>query len=169
MRRVVQLRVTRRWAPARIAVRLGTGPSTVGRVLARYSVPRLSDLDRASGRVVRRYERDHPGALIHVDVKKLGRIPDGGGHRTLGRAGGHTNRARAGGGSGYGDSRLELVLNGTLNKYVVFNMTSPNANRATSKLKVRQAVAYPLNKKGIGRVYGGPKIARTANTASGPT
>lgn len=50
-------------------------------MLARYRAPRLAHLDRATGRCVRRYERGHPGALVHVDVKKLGAIPDGGGYR----------------------------------------------------------------------------------------
>jgi len=61
-------------------------PSTVHKVLARYGLARLTWLDRATGRVVRRYEHEHPGDLVHVDIKKLGRIPDGGGHRVLGRA-----------------------------------------------------------------------------------
>jgi transposase InsO family protein len=43
-------------------------------------------MDRPTGRVIRRYERDAPGELIHIDVKKLGRIPPGGGHRVLGRS-----------------------------------------------------------------------------------
>lgn len=55
-------------------------------------MPRLADVDRVTGEVRRRgpvtpvrYERDRPGELIHVDVKKVARIPDGGGHRALGR------------------------------------------------------------------------------------
>ncbi|MFL1433183.1 MULTISPECIES: DDE-type integrase/transposase/recombinase, partial [unclassified Nocardiopsis] len=52
--------------------------------------------DRATGRVVRRYERERPGELVHVDIKKLGNIPDGGGHKMLGRARGRKNRSRAG-------------------------------------------------------------------------
>ena len=56
---------------------------------------RLAWLDRATGRVVRRYEHDQPGDLVHVDVKKLGRIPDGGGHKKLGRAAGETNTGAA--------------------------------------------------------------------------
>jgi transposase InsO family protein len=55
---------------------------------------RLDWLDRATGRVVRRYEHDHPGDLVHVDVKKLGRIPDGGGHKMMGRAAGERNTRR---------------------------------------------------------------------------
>jgi transposase InsO family protein len=91
-RRIVGLRVSGRLGPARIAFRLGLNPSTVHRVLARYRCPPLAHLDRASGRVVRRYERATPGELVHVDIKKLGNIPDGGGWRVAGRAQGEKNR-----------------------------------------------------------------------------
>ena len=85
-RRIIKVRVIRRWGPARIGFLLGLHPSTVHRVLARFGLARLSWLDRPTGRVVRRYERDAPGDLVHLDVKKLGRIPDGGGWRIHGRA-----------------------------------------------------------------------------------
>jgi transposase InsO family protein len=84
-RRIIKVRVIRRWGPARIGFLLGLHPSTVHRVLSRYGLARLSWLDRATGRVVRRYEHAAPGDLVHVDVKKLGRIPDGGGWRVHGR------------------------------------------------------------------------------------
>jgi len=93
-RRILGLRVARRWGPARIAGHLGLVASTVHRVLARHRVARLGHLDRATGRVIRRYERATPGELVHVDIKKLGNIPDGGGHRVTDRATGHRNRAR---------------------------------------------------------------------------
>jgi hypothetical protein len=64
-------------------------------VLRRYGMSRLARMDRVSGVVVR-YQREHPGELVHLDVKKLGRIPDGGGHRIHGRA-----AARRGRGIGY--------------------------------------------------------------------
>ncbi|MBA5221225.1 IS481 family transposase, partial [Streptomyces griseoaurantiacus] len=86
----------RRWGPARIAYLLGLNPATVHRVLTRYRLARLTHLDRATGRVIRRYERDRPGELVHVDIKKLGNIPDGGGHKTLGRQAGRKTRAGAG-------------------------------------------------------------------------
>jgi transposase InsO family protein len=93
-RRIIKLRVARRWGPARIGYHLGMHPSTVHRVLSRYRLARLAWLDRATGRVVRRYERQRPGELVHVDVKKLGKIPNGGGWRMLGRAEGKRNRHR---------------------------------------------------------------------------
>ena len=81
---VLRLRRGRRLGPARIGGILQLAPSTVGRVLARHGEPRLSWLDRPTGQVIRRYERDRPGELVHVDVKKLGRLRDGGGWRMLG-------------------------------------------------------------------------------------
>ena len=96
-RRIVGLRVSRRLGPARIAYRLGMHPSTVHAVLARYGCPPLAHLDRAAGVAVRRYERDRPGELVHVDVKKLGNIPDGGGWRTAGRAQGKRHRKQTAG------------------------------------------------------------------------
>jgi transposase InsO family protein len=92
-RRILGLRVTRRWGPARIAFHLKLAISTVGRVLRRFGAPPLSFTDPATGTRIRtsrpapvRYEREKPGELVHMDVKKLGRIPDGGGHRVHGRA-----------------------------------------------------------------------------------
>jgi hypothetical protein len=90
-RRIIKVRVIRRWGPARIAYLLGLSPSTVHRVLVRYRCARLAHLDRATARPVRRYEHDGPGDLVHVDIKKLGNIPDGGGHRVTGRAVGLQN------------------------------------------------------------------------------
>jgi transposase InsO family protein len=91
-RRIIAIRVNRRWGPARIGFLLGIHPSTVHRVLSRFGLARLSWLDRATGRVIRRYEHHSPGDLVHVDIKKLGRIPNGGGHRTVGRAAGNRNK-----------------------------------------------------------------------------
>ncbi|MEV3934341.1 IS481 family transposase, partial [Streptomyces sp. NPDC049944] len=90
-RRIIKVRVLRRWGPARIAYLLGLNPSTVHRVLTRYGLARLSHLDRATARPIRRYEHPAPGDLVHVDIKKLGNIPDGGGHRIHGRAAGTRN------------------------------------------------------------------------------
>jgi transposase InsO family protein len=98
-RRVLHLRRKRGWGPARIAHRLGLRPSTVHRVLRRAGEPRLNEVDLATRRRLRagvqRYERDRPGELVHVDIKKLGRIPDGGGHRVHGRATGTRNSRRS--------------------------------------------------------------------------
>ncbi len=84
--RVCELRRARRWGPHRIAWALGMPRSTVERVLRRRGLRRLDAIDGPTRRIVRRYERDRPGELLHVDVKKLGRIPPGGGWRVHGRS-----------------------------------------------------------------------------------
>ena len=71
--------------PHRLGPMLGHPRSTVYGVLRRHGCSRISDTDRST-RIPIRYERERPGELLHVDVKKLGRIPPGGGHRVLGRA-----------------------------------------------------------------------------------
>ncbi|MFD0070634.1 IS481 family transposase [Streptomyces sp. NPDC127574] len=93
---VCELRRSRKLGPARIGPMLGMPASTVHRVLVRHGLNRLAFMDRPTGQVIRRYERDQPGELVHVDVKKLGRIPDGGGHRVLGRQAGRTTRKSMG-------------------------------------------------------------------------
>ncbi|CAQ00553.1 IS481 family transposase [Clavibacter sepedonicus] len=100
-RRIIALRFTRRWGPHRISYHLRIPRSTVERVLRRYRMPLLTHLDSATGLPVRRsparrYEHSSPGDLVHVDIKKLGRIPDGGGHRVLGRQAGRKNNPRTG-------------------------------------------------------------------------
>jgi transposase InsO family protein len=76
---------------------LGIPARTVSRILRRHDVPRLAECDPMTGDVIRsskttavRYEKDQPGELVHMDVKKIGRIPDGGGWRAHGREMGST-------------------------------------------------------------------------------
>jgi transposase InsO family protein len=95
VRRVLAARRRRRQGPHRLGYHLGMPRSTVYGVLRRHGLSRLVHSDRTSGAVVR-YQRERPGELVHLDVKKLGRIPDGGGHRAHGRA-----RAARGRGIGY--------------------------------------------------------------------
>jgi transposase InsO family protein len=92
VRKIVHLRWKQRLGPVEIGDRLGLPSSTVHAVLVRCRLNRLSHIDRATGEPIRRYEHDRPGDLIHVDVKKLGNVPDGGGWRYLGRKQGKQNR-----------------------------------------------------------------------------
>ena len=85
-RRIVWLRTKRGLGPARIAGIVNMPASTVHQVLVRHGLNRLDCLDRATRMPIRRYEMTQPGELVHVDVKKLGRIPKGGGWRAHGRA-----------------------------------------------------------------------------------
>lgn len=90
---IVKARWRRRLGPAQIAGELGMPASTVHAVLVRCRINRLSRIDRVTGEPIRRYEHDHPGALIHVDVTKFGNIPDGGGWRFVGKQQGDRNKA----------------------------------------------------------------------------
>ncbi|MXG88924.1 IS481 family transposase, partial [Nocardioides sp. YIM 123512] len=65
--------------------------STVHAVLVRCRLNRLTHLDRVTGEPIRRYEHAYPGSMLHVDVKKLGRVPDGGGWRYVGKQQGTKN------------------------------------------------------------------------------
>ena len=93
VRKIVHLRWKQRLGPVEIGDRLEMASSTVHAVLVRCRLNRLTHIDRVTGEPIRRYEHEHPGDLIHVDVKKLGRVPDGGGWRFVGRQQGYTNRA----------------------------------------------------------------------------
>lgn len=93
--RVVELRRRERLGPDELGHRLGVPARTVSRVLVRHRMPPLSMLDPITGKVIHaskvtaiRYEHPSPGSLVHMDVKKLGRIPDGGGWKALGRGAG---------------------------------------------------------------------------------
>lgn len=92
MRRIVNLRWRHRLSPLAIGSRLSMPASTVHAVLVRCRLNRLSHIDIRTGEPIRRYEHDRPGSLIHVDVKKLGNIPTGGGWRFVGRSQGKKNR-----------------------------------------------------------------------------
>ena len=101
-RRIVELRKRERRGPDWIGAELGVPARTVSRVIARHGLPRLEQLDPMTGEVIRsskatavRYERDNPGELVHMDVKKIGRIPDGGGWRAHGRGAGSIQRDRS--------------------------------------------------------------------------
>jgi transposase-like protein len=91
--RILQARRIHRRGADWLGAELGVAASTVGRVIRRHAMPLLGDLDALTGTPIRRgpmtrvrYERAHAGELIHIDVKKLGRIRDGGGWRARGRA-----------------------------------------------------------------------------------
>ena len=93
MRKIVRLRWRQRLGPVQIAGRLGVPASTAHAVLVRCRINRLGNIDRVTGEPIRRYERERPGELIHVDVTKFGNIPDGGGWRFVGKQQGYRNRA----------------------------------------------------------------------------
>ena len=134
VQRIVAARLTWRWGPDRLGPLLGQPPSTVGAVLRRSGLPRLADIDRPTGLPVRRYEVCHPGALVHQDHKKLGRIPDGGGHRALGRAvGPHSH------GPGLGYDHFEVIVDDRSRRSVVVHV--PDETGASAAAGLTQALA----------------------------
>jgi transposase InsO family protein len=91
--RVLTARVEHRDGPDVLGPRVGVPARTVSRILRRHGMPYLRECDPMTGEVIRsskttavRYEREKAGELVHMDVKKLGKIPDGGGWRARGRA-----------------------------------------------------------------------------------
>lgn len=99
---VLALRARERRGQDWIGPELGVPARTVSRILRRHQVPYLRELDPLTGALIRasksttvRYERDRPGELVHMDVKKIGRIPDGGGWRAHGRANRERSRDRS--------------------------------------------------------------------------
>jgi transposase InsO family protein len=98
---VVAARVEHRRGQDWLGPELGVAPRTVNRILRRHDMPALAELDPLTGTLIRasktttvRYERARPGELVHMDVKKIGRIPDGGGWRVHGRAASSTSQRR---------------------------------------------------------------------------
>ena len=96
--RIVAARVEYRRGQDWLGPELGLAARTVSRVLRRHQLPYLHELDPITGAIIRaskvtgiRYEHDHPGSLVHTDVKKLGRIPEGGGWKLHGREAGDTS------------------------------------------------------------------------------
>jgi transposase InsO family protein len=112
--RIVVTRLRERRGPDWIGAELGVPARTVSRVIARHGLPQLCQLDSITGELLRasratavRYERERPGELVHMDVKKLGRIPDGGGWRVLGRGKGDNRDRRHGTGFDYVHSLVD--------------------------------------------------------------
>jgi transposase InsO family protein len=100
--RIVEFRRRERRGPDWIGAELGVPVRTVSRVIARRGLPHLARLDPMTGEVIRsskstavRYERERPGELVHMDVKKLGKIPDGGGWKAHGRENREATRDRS--------------------------------------------------------------------------
>jgi transposase InsO family protein len=150
VRKIVHLRWKQRLGPVEIGHRLGMPASTVHAVLVRCRINRLTHIDRATGEPIRRYEHDHPGDLLHVDVKKLGKVPDGGGWRYVGRQQGGRNRSATVARTGAARSKNHEPLVGTCYLHTVIDDHSRVAyveahddeTAATATAVLRNAVAW---------------------------
>lgn len=130
---ILAARATWRYGPDRLGPLLGRPASTVHRVLARRGVSRLRDADRVTTAPVR-YVACHPGALIHQDHKKLGRIPDGGGWHVLGRL-----RAPHHGHSNAGYEHLEVLIDDASRYAVIVPVADETARSAVAALELAAA------------------------------
>jgi transposase len=149
VRKIVHQRWKHKLGPVAIGANLGLAASTVHAVLVRCGLSRLSHLDRVTGEPVRRYEHPHPGAMLHVDVKKLGNIPDGGGWRYLGRQQGRKHRgatARRTGQRGFaGDAKVGTAYVHTVlddNSRVAYAETHDDETSITAIGVLRRAVSW---------------------------
>ena len=150
VRKIVHLRWKQRLGPVEIGDRLQVPSSTVHAVLTRCRLNRLTYLDRATGEPIRRYEHEHPGDLLHQDVKKLGKVPDGGGWRYVGREQGERNRAATAARTGAPKSKYRQPLIGTCYLHTVIDDHSRVAyveahddeTKETAALVLRNAVAW---------------------------
>ena len=131
VRRILVARRRLRVGPHRLGPILGHPRSTVYGVLRRHGQSRLAHADRLTGAPVR-YVRERPGELIHVDVKRLGRVPPGGGHRILGE--GARNQLRV------GYDYLHVAVDDA--SRVAYVAVRPDEQAASTVSFVREAVAF---------------------------
>jgi len=130
---ILAARATWRYGPDRLGPLLGRPPSTVHRVLVRRGLSRLRDADQVTTAPVR-YVACHPGALVHQDHKKLGRIPDGGGWRGRGHADApHHHHSRA------GYEHLEVVIDDASRLAVVVPVPDESGSSAAHALEIAAA------------------------------
>jgi len=151
---IVAVRRAQRIGPDGISAQVGVPARTVSRVLARHGVPYLGACDPMTGEVIRaskttavRYERSRPGELVHMDVKKLGRIPDGGGWRAHGRIDVPDPKRRSGNGFDYVHSLVDD------HSRLAYSEILPDEKGATCAGFLRRAAAHF-------RTYGITRIER---------
>jgi len=128
---ILRARVETGYGPHRLAYATGHPRSTIGDVLRRAGMSRLDHGDKLTGAPIR-YVACHPGALLHQDHKKLGRVPDGGGHRVHGRRGHHA--------SGGGYDHFEVLIDDASRVGLVVQV--PDERPASAVMALEQAAAF---------------------------
>jgi transposase InsO family protein len=134
VKRVIALR-QQRLSGQHIAKTVGASPATVSRILKRAGLSRLKDLDPAEP--VRRYERQHPGELIHIDIKKLGRFHQIG-HRITGDRRGQSHARARGAGAGW--EFVHVCIDDA--SRIAFTMIMPNEKAVSAVAFLKAAIAY---------------------------
>ncbi|TIL83423.1 MAG: IS481 family transposase [Mesorhizobium sp.] len=128
--RIVTLR-RQRLTGKHIANETGVSPATVSRVLKRAGLSRLRDIEPAEP--IRRYEREHPGDMIHIDIKKLGRF-ERVGHRITGDRTGQSNRR------GVGWEFVHVCIDDA--SRIAFSQILPNEKKESAIAFLKAAIAY---------------------------
>ena len=149
---IVAVRRSRRQGPDAIGAELGVPARTVSRVLARHGIPPLHSCDPMTGQLIRaskttavRYERARPGELVHMDVKKLGRIPAGGGWRAHGRPEVPDPKRKSGNGFDYVHSLVDD------HSRLAYSEILPDEKGPTCAEFLRRGAAY-FHARGITRI-----------------
>jgi len=120
-----------RYSGKQIAAELAISPATVSRILRRLGLNRLSALEPVEP--VRRYERKHPGELIHIDIKKLGKFNDIG-HRITGDRRGQSSRR------GVGWEYVHVCIDD--HSRIAFAKIMPNEKKGSAIAFLKAALAY---------------------------
>jgi transposase InsO family protein len=128
--RIAALR-RQRWIGKQIAATVGVSPATVSRVLRRLGMSRLKDLEPAEP--VRRYERENPGELLHIDIKKLGRF-ERIGHRITGDRTGQSNSR------GVGWEFVHVAIDDA--SRIAFSQIRPDEKKESAAAFLLAALAY---------------------------
>jgi transposase InsO family protein len=128
--RIVALR-RQRLTGKHIAIGTGVSPATVSRVLKRAGLSRLKDIEPAEP--VRRYEREHPGEMIHIDIKKLGRFERVGRRITGDRTGASSSR-------GFGWEFVHVCIDDA--SRIAFTQILPDERKESAVAFLEAAVAY---------------------------
>jgi transposase InsO family protein len=125
----------RRWTGKQIAAETGISTATVSRILKRLGLNRLAALEPAEP--VRRYERAHPGELLHIDIKKLGRF-QAIGHRITGDRTRQSSRRGKGWGAGW--ECVHVCIDDA--SRIAFSQILPDEKKESAVAFLRAAVAY---------------------------
>src|SRR3954471_5748591 len=131
---VVEVLRRQRYTGAQIAAQVGVSPATVSRILRRRGLNKLSALEPAAP--VRRYEREHPGELIHIDIKKLGKFNEIG-HRITGDRRGQSNSR------GVGWEYVHVCIDD--HSRVAFAKVMANEKKRSATAFLKAALAYYAN------------------------
>jgi transposase InsO family protein len=151
--KVLTARAEHRDGPDVLGPKIGVPARTVSRILRRHGVPYLRECDPMTGEVIRtskatavRYERKRPGELVHMDVKKLGKIPDGGGWRAVGRAEASPARNRR---AGIGYDHVHSLVDD--HSRLAYSEILPDEKGVTCAAFLARAAAY-FAEKGITQI-----------------